>query len=100
MLKWTNPEAAGLLPTFLTEHCPDDAVTQFNHAYAHGGGWRDFNGFTLVIVGNLAKLRYSGDPDLTSVSYVKLRDERIWVFPHSWVLVAQPDNSFRVCRMD
>jgi hypothetical protein len=31
---------------------------------------------------------------------MKLRDEVILVYPHSWVLILQKGGSFEICRMD
>ena len=47
-MNWTNPEAAGLLPLFLSEHCDLPAKEQFNTNYQHGGGWHPFHGFALL----------------------------------------------------
>ena len=91
-----SERAVGIIPQFLSEYCEDDAVTQLNANYAHGGGWRDFEGFSLV--GD--ELHYPGDPPTLKLSEGKLRGERILVFEYGWVAVVQPDNTFRVARMD
>ena len=93
-------DLVGLTPQFLSEDDPDDAVTQLNKHYGHGGGWRDFNGFTLKDSETAPQLTYPGDPPTDAVAHWKLRDERIILFDHAWVAVVQKDGSFRVARMD
>jgi hypothetical protein len=92
----------GTIPNGLSENDPADAVTQLDNSYQHGGGWRDFPGFTLVdrVQPNGPRLEYAGDPPTRAVAQWKLRDERIVLFEHAWVAVIQPDGAFRVSRMD
>lgn len=91
----------GFLPSFLNEDDERDAVTQLDTAYQHGGGWNDFSGFKAVNdVNGLHGLQYPGDPVYKPLAFTKLRDETIVFYDHSWVAVFQPDNSFRVSRMD
>lgn len=92
-------DLVGLTPAFISEFSDDDAVTQLDHNYRHGGGWHDFQGFTFVD-GEEPKLTYPGDPPTQAVAWWQLRDERIILFDHAWVAVVQPDGSFRVARMD
>lgn len=101
-MKWTNQHLAGLLPQFLSEYSEDDAVTQLDASYAHGGGWRDFDGFKLTFLegGSIYQLEYSGDRPMRQIASTKLRDEKIVLFEADWVAVIQPDGSFRVARMD
>lgn len=89
-------EMLGFIPSFLSESDPRDAVTQLNEAYAHGGGWRDFHGFTMT---ERMGLKYPGDPELLPIALTWLRDEEILVYPHAWVAVASGET-FRVARMD
>jgi hypothetical protein len=102
-----DEEAAGLIPYMLDIEDLDGAVAQLNKSYAHGGGWRDFDGFLLVphLVPGIAGrpdlfLEYPGDPPLPRRWSARFRDEAIAVFDYSWVAVIQRDGSFRVCRMD
>lgn len=87
----------GLIPDMLSEHNPKPAVQQLHDGYSHGGGWDPFNGFKLAADNSLT---YPGDPALKPIAEMKLRDELILVYEHSWVAVIQPDRSFEVCRMD
>lgn len=96
-------EAAGFLPTFLHPLDERDAVTQLHEAYAHGGGWNDFKGFTLKFdPENVqeATIEYAGDPAYELIAWTKLREETVLLFQHGWVAVVQPDGSHRIARMD
>lgn len=92
-------DLVGFIPHMLSEGNPDDAVTQLNNGYAHGGGWHDFPGFTFVD-GPTPSLTYPGDPPMLAVASWQLRDERIILFDSAWVAVVQPNGDFRVARMD
>lgn len=93
-------DIVGITPQFLSENDPADAVTQLNEGYRHGGGWHDFNGFELVEVDGIPELHYPDDPPTRAFAFWQLRDEKIVLFEHAWVAVIQPDQNFRVARMD
>jgi len=121
MILFSNMERCGFLPEFLSPLDPRGAVDQLHANYAHGGGWSDFNGFTLhgweagkddrKLPQNHAgdsrtrfHLTYPGEFGLTE-TYLEvgrgfLRSETISLFEGEWVAVIQPDGSFRVSRMD
>lgn len=90
-------EMLGFIPHFLSDADPAPAREQLDRAYAHGGGWSAFKGFTLLANG---QIRYPGDPPLRLLAEAKLRDEVIRVYEHEWVLVLQPNGTFEVSRMD
>lgn len=96
---YTAFDLVGYTPMMLDESDPDDAQTQLNKNYAHGGGWNDMTGFTFND-GAQPSLTYPGDPPTLPVAWWKLRDERIILFDHAWVAVVQPNGDFRVARMD
>lgn len=96
----TEFDLVGLMPDFLSEFSSDDAVTQLHRNYTHGGGWHDFNGFTLDNDPEAPRLNYPGDPPTEAIAYWSLRDELIILFDHAWVAVVQKDGSFRVAIMD
>jgi hypothetical protein len=101
----TGPDALGFLPYFLSEANPAPAREQLHKAYAHGGGWHDFEGFTLVRPADNPEpltwqLQYPGDPAYSALAFTRLRDETIVLFRYSWVAIVQPDGSFNVARMD
>lgn len=92
-------DLTGYIPQMLSLLDPRPAVEQLNENYAHGGGWHDFQGFTLV-PGDEPKLTYPGDPPTHAIAYWELRDELIILFENSWVAVVQPNGSYRISRMD
>lgn len=92
-----NADWLGFIPMMLNEADPRDAVTQLHEAYAHGGGWHDFNGFTLLPSGDLS---CPGDPITRRIATATLRNETINIYEHAWVAVIQPDGSFRISGMD
>ncbi len=76
-IKFLDPrmtiERLGLIPDFLTEFDPRPAAEQFNEWYAHGGGWSNFQGFTMLPNGNL---QYPEDEPTRPVA-VSRRDNRV-----------------------
>jgi hypothetical protein len=102
-VKWTmlHPKMTmahlGLLPSFLSEANPARAKDQIHSAYAHGGGWNSFKGFTLnedfVLV-------YPGDPPMKPLAETYLRDEHILFYKYAWVVIVQPDGTWEVARID
>ena len=88
--------AAGFIPIWLFDEVGTSAVEQIDANYKHGGGWRDCAGFSLVD----DRLVYPGDPDMEPKAQGKLRDERILIYDYGWVAVVQPDNTFKVARID
>lgn len=97
-----SPEALGLLPEFLTHADDRPARTQLHEAYAHGGGWHRFEGFTLNASEppEAWKLAYPGDPAMRLIGYTRLRDETIALFESSWVAVVAADGTYEIARMD
>jgi hypothetical protein len=85
----------GWLPSFLHEEDPACARDQFDRAYQHGGGWRAFDGF--VIDGDT--IQHPGDPALEPVAEIHFRDERIIIYPGSWVRL-EVDGKTEIARMN
>jgi hypothetical protein len=92
-----TPEDLGLLPDFLSDRDPRPAAAQIDQNYAHGGGWRPQQGFTLL---PSKTLTYPGDPPLQPVAMTRLRDETLLFYPHAILAIVQPDGAFEVCRVD
>lgn len=91
-----NREMWGLIPNFLDPDDPRDAKEQFNARYI--AGWNHFEGFSFDT--KTETLSYPGDPPMHPRSVMLFRRELILLFPYSWVMVIQPDNSWEICRMD
>jgi hypothetical protein len=90
-------DTLGFLPGMLDTNDPRPAREQFDANYAHGGGWRAFNGFIMLPNGDL---KYPGDPPTRLLAKTKLRDETIHFYDFSWVAIIQPDGTFEISRMD
>jgi hypothetical protein len=95
-------EALGILPQFLRYADPHPAREQIHEAYAHGGGWNAFEGFTLNTHFPLESwaLSYPGDPDMRLIAYTRLRDEIIALFQYSWVAIVARDGTYEIARID
>ena len=99
-------DSVGYLPHFFNESDPRPAKAQAHDNYAHGGGWNPFNGFELskeIAENELTEtysIKYPGDPAYHELARGKLRNELIVVFPHAWVAIIQPDETFEISRMD
>lgn len=91
-------EHLGYIPTFLSEVDPRPAKEQFDDNYRHGGGWRPFTGFKLDL--ETMTLSFSEDPPMLPLAVGRLRGEKIFVYPHAWVLIIQADDSWEIARMD
>lgn len=90
----------GFIPDFLSEDDPRPAKDQFNENYAHGGGWQPFGADKWQVDLEAGTITYPEDPPYHAVAEITFRDERIFIFPHAWVMIVQPDNSWEIARMD
>jgi hypothetical protein len=89
----------GTVPDMLSVDDPAGAVEQIDRAYKDiGGGWSDFTGHALNV--EAGTLKYPGDPARPLIAEAKLRDERVLFFNGAWIVVLQPDGSFRAARID
>ena|SRR5580765_5721271 len=102
LMKWELPygqrsiDMLGYIRFFLYEDDPRSAREQFTDRYAMGG-WHPFPGFQLIGV----SIQYPGDPALYPIAHGVLHDkEKIFVYPHAWVMILQPDDTYEISRMD
>ncbi len=104
ILNESKKEQLGFLTVIFdpTEELP--YVDQANQRYAHGGGWRDFEGFTIDP--DSMSLVYPDDPPIKCIGTLLGKpDEIVAVYEHSWVAVIStatnnPNDGARFCRMD
>jgi hypothetical protein len=89
----------GYIPHYLHEDDPRPAKEQFHENYAHGGGWFPLKGHKLDVDKNF-QLKYPEDPPIYPIAMIRLRNERIFIYPHAWVMILQEDNTFEIARMD
>jgi hypothetical protein len=96
---YTADDMLGTIPHMLSADDPAGVVDQIDAAYRDvGGGWRDMAGFTLDA--DAGKLTYPGDRPRLLIAEARLRDERILFFNGAWIVVLQPDDSFRAACID
>jgi len=94
----TNEAAWGIIPQFISPHNTAPLWQQIHEFYAHGGGWNDFNGFT-VTAGDPYTMTYPGDPPLVEIGRISMNDQLLILFPHSWVLWTDGTDT-KVARID
>ena len=97
----TAEDLLGSIPDMLSEDDPAGAVDQIDRAYkATGGGWTETHGHRLdVVMGNLT-LTYPGDRPRELIADATLHDECVLFFNGAWIVVVQPDLSYRVALID
>jgi hypothetical protein len=89
---------AGHIPHFFDSRDERPAKEQIHDNYAHGGGWNPFTGF--VRDRDSMALTYPGDPALFPYLMIHLGDERVYIYPFSWVVIEQPNGAWEVARID
>ncbi|RPI45491.1 MAG: hypothetical protein EHM67_02380 [Hyphomicrobiaceae bacterium] len=88
----------GFLPLIFDDRDPAPAREQVEAKYAHGGGWQPLPDWRVDVATGLAK--YPGDSAIKPVCATMIRDEKILLYPHSWVCIIQPDGSYEMARID
>src|SRR5262245_29610718 len=91
-------EHMGFIPSFLDDADPRPASEQINERYVHGGWDPWMSDRFRMLDGDC--LKFPGDPLLAPICELRMRDERIVLYPASIVAIIQPDGSFEVCRLD
>lgn len=87
IVAYENLNAFGLIPMMLNPASDEEMWKQIDRNYAHGGGWRDYDGFTVVKQDNgKYHLQHSGDPDLKEIGRIRFGSQMIVLFDYSWVL--------------
>ena len=87
----------GILATLMSPHDPRPLHEQMNANYAHGGGWDDFQGFTL---GEEDTLHYPGDRPLRPLAGAIVRGQLVMFYEGEWLAIISDDRSFTVSRVD
>ena len=89
----------GYIPQIITSDDPRPVVEQVNDRYAHGGGWRKFEGFKWDR--EKMTIEYPGDPAYEAVARCEVSPtETIYIFAHAWVLIDRGGDDWEICRMD
>ena len=97
MIKIDNIEVWGMIPSFLNGS-DDPLWKQIDLHYAHGGGWRDFDGFE-VTVSDRYSIKYFGDPDLLEQGRITKDNEMLVMFDCAWVLWTDGVDT-KIARID
>lgn len=105
--KWSNMDAAGLLPCIFDEEAPVTAREQIEVNYAHGGGFRSMLGdgdwqFNHNAAIGESTLKYPGDPIFREQSrcYLPVTQETLILFSAGLVVIVAADGSYDITRMD
>lgn len=88
----------GYIPSFLFDEDPRPAAVQINERYVHGGWDTTWSSQFVMLDGDV--LQWPQDPPQYPICELRLRDERIVLYPASVVAIIQPDGSFEVSRLD
>ena len=92
-----SPDDWGYILEFLDDDDPRPVREQFHERYI--SGWHPAPaGLDFDVVSGI--LRYPGDPPLRATSVVIFGREVIALFPGSFVVIIQPDESWEAARMD
>lgn len=86
----------GYIPSFLEEGAEGSAREQIARNYI--GGWHSFSGFKLD--SGTMELSYPDDPSMRPLNNMRFRDEVLWLYPHAWLLIMQPDGSWEIAHID
>lgn len=97
-----NEAAWGLIPFFLSPFNPKPLWEQIHDQYRHGGGWRDFDGFTVSVnEDGQYSIEYAGDPPMHEIGRITYGNELILLFDHSWLLWTDTESGEeKVARVD
>jgi hypothetical protein len=94
--KSTDVEQLGFIPDWLDPLDDRSAREQLDAGYI--GGWHPMDGWKLADDGMTIKFR--GDPPLSPIALMYVREELVCLYPASFVAVIQRDGSLEVARMD
>ena len=91
-----EPEMLGFIPSFMDEADPRPLKEQFQEKYSFGGGWFPIHGFDR----DGTTLKYPEDPPLNPLCAIFFKNEVLYFYPHSLVLIEQENGKWEVARMD
>ena len=93
-------EAWGFIPHMLNPTSDKPLWEQIHDNYAHGGGWNDFDKFDLSQTDKgTYMLTYPGDPAYVERDRMRIGDEALVLFDHSWIMWIKGDE-VKVARID
>jgi hypothetical protein len=84
---YENLHMFGMIPAWINPASDEPLWQQVHRNYGHGGGWRDYNGFTPIKTADGKYiLRHAGDPDLPEFGRIRLGSQMLVIFDCSWVM--------------
>jgi hypothetical protein len=87
IVSYENLEAFGEIPKMLSPASDVPMWQQIDAGYQHGGGWNDFEGFTVSKTeGGKYRITYPGDPAHVEVGRIRFGSQQIILFDYDWVL--------------
>lgn len=97
-----SPQLWGMIPSFINPYESGTPMwREVDLNYAHGGGWRDFDGFKVSEVEGTYQLEYAGDPPLPERGRITRGTEVLAIFDHAWCLWADTESGeTKVARID
>lgn len=95
----------GLIPDIILPDRPETISEQVNARYSHGGGWKNFEGFTLEYSTEdmfAPKLTYPGDPPIEICAISACSSGELCIlFEEAWVAAINPKTAtYEIARMD
>lgn len=94
-----SPHELGFLPDIIRAEDPRPVKEQLATNYAHGGGYRPFDGFKLDR--KTMVLKYPGDPPFKPIAFAQINAEKVFFYRQgAWLLIMQPDDTWVVTRVD
>jgi hypothetical protein len=100
MIWYSTDGNLGMIPEFFSEDDPRPAAEQLDENYAHGGGFMDYGKGKWSLDPKTMVLTYPGDPPMAPRSWSQLREEKLFLYDCSQLLILQPDGTFAVTRVD
>src|SRR5215471_18636731 len=86
----------GFIPEMLNEADPRPAREQLDAR----NGWLPLHNPDMRFDPERRLFTYPGDPPLRAISSLRFRNELLFLFPASVILIWQPDGTWEVARMD
>lgn len=72
---------------------------QIDRNYQHGGGWRPQDKWSFEERDGVMYAQYPGDPELEEIDRLRIGDETLHLFPHSYILWTKGDEK-QMARCD
>lgn len=87
IVSYENLHLFGMIPHMLQPASDEPMWKQIHRGYGHGGGWNDYNGFTVhKNEDGKYRLSHAGDPDLHEIGRIRFGSQMIVLFDYAWVL--------------